>query len=234
MARTVKVDMTGVETYTKASEGIHTAKVSEIEDKVSQGGDQMLQFTFEIIKGEDKGCKVFDNFVLTDKALWKLKSFLQAIGMKADGKLKIDLDKLIGKTCDIEVFWDEYNGQTRSKISDYFKAGKKNAASTDDEDDEDEEDTVDDDDEDEEEEPAPKKAKGKKRGPKPKKKPEPEPDDEDDEEDDDTDDEEEPEPPKKRGRKPKAEKKPVKAKKPDPDDEDDEDWEDDDDEWEEE
>lgn len=232
MARTVKVDMTGVETYTKASEGIHTARVSEIEDKVSQGGDQMLQFTFEIIKGEDKGYKVFDNFVLTDKALWKLKSFLQAIGMKADGKLKIDLDKLIGKTCDIEVFWDEYNGQTRSKISDYFKVGK-NAASADDDEDEDEEATMDDDDEDEDEEPAPKKAKGKKRGPKPKKKPEPDPD-EDDDEDDDTDDEEEPEPPKKRGRKPKAEKKPAKAKKPDPDDEEDEDWEDDDDEWEEE
>lgn len=187
MARTKKLDFTGVESYTKASEGIHTAKVVEIEEKTSQGGDDMLQFAFEITKGEDKGCKVFESFVLTDKALWKLKSFLQAIGMKADGKIKLDLDKLIGKVCDIEVFWDDYNGQTRAKISDYYKAGKGGGTSAENDDD----DEYDDDDEDEEdEEPAPKKRKASKaakpakgKAAKGKKKPEPEPEDDEDDED---------------------------------------------------
>ena len=226
MARTVKVDMTGVETYSKASEGIHTAKVSEILEKTSQGGDSMLQFAFEIIKGEDKGCKVFESFVLTDKALWKLKSFLQAIGMKAEGKLKIDLDKLIGKVCDIEVFWDEYNGQTRAKISDYYKAGK--GGKVEDEDiDEDESD-----DEDDEEEEAPKKKPVKKAPAKSKKKPEPE-DDEDDEEDEDEDEEdEEPAPKKSKKSAPAKKKAPAKSKKKaseddDEDDEDEDEWEED-------
>lgn len=238
MARTVKVDMTGVETYSKASEGIHTAKVAEILEKTSQGGDDMLQFAFEIIKGEDKGCKVFESFVLTDKALWKLKSFLQAIGMKAEGKLKIDLDKLIGKVCDIEVFWDEYNGQTRAKISDYYKAGKGGKVEDEDVDDDD-----DDEDEDEEEEEAPKKkAPAKKapakKAPAKKKKPEPE-DDEDDEDEDDEDDDEdeddEPAPKRKSKKAPPAKKK-APAKKPkkssdedeDEDDDEDDDWEEDD------
>lgn len=182
MARKVTVDMTGVEAYSKASEGIHTAKIVEIEEKTSQGGDPMLQFAFEITKGEDKGCRVFESFVLTDKALWKLKSCLQAIGMKAEGKLKIDLDKLIGKTCDIEVFHDEYNGQTRAKISDFYKLGKMSGKSSTEDDDED--------DEDDEDEPAPKK-KGKKEAAKKtpakkgKKKPEPEEDEDDDFDDDD-------------------------------------------------
>ena len=238
MARTVKVDMTGVETYSKASEGIHTAKVAEILEKTSQGGDDMLQFAFEIIKGKDKGCKVFESFVLTDKALWKLKSFLQAIGMKAEGKLKIDLDKLIGKVCDIEVFWDEYNGQTRAKISDYYKAGKGGKVEDEDVDDDD-----DDEDEDEEEEEAPKKkAPAKKapakKAPAKKKKPEPE-DDEDDEDEDDEDDDEdeddEPAPKRKSKKAPPAKKK-APAKKPkkssdedeDEDDDEDDDWEEDD------
>lgn len=238
MARTVKVDMTGVETYSKASEGIHTAKVAEILEKTSQGGDDMLQFAFEIIKGEDKGCKVFESFVLTDKALWKLKSFLQAIGMKAEGKLKIDLDKLIGKVCDIEVFWDEYNGQTRAKISDYYKAGKGGKVEDEDVDDDD-----DDEDEDEEEEEAPKKkAPAKKapakKAPAKKKKPEPE-DDEDDEDEDDEDDDEdeddEPAPKRKSKKAPPAKKK-APAKKPkkssdedeNEDDDEDDDWEEDD------
>ena len=224
MGRKLNLDFTGVDSYSKATEGIHTAKVAEITEKETQSGDPMLQFIFEVTKGESRGCKVFENFVLTDKALWKLKQFLQAIGMQANGKLKLDLDKLIGRVVDIEVFHDEYNGQTRAKISDYYKAGG-NAASSDDDDEE----------EDDEEEPAPKKkpaAKGKK-------KPEPDPDDE--EEDDDTDDdeeddeEEEPAPKKKKQSKPAPAQKqgrgrPPKKKAADPDEDEDSD---DDDEWEE-
>lgn len=236
MARVKKLDFTGVESYTKASEGIHTAKVAEILEKTSQGGDDMLQFKFEITKGEDKGSAVFESFVLTDKALWKFKAFLQAIGMKADGKLKIDLDKLIGKVCDIEVFWEEYNGQTRAKISDYYKAGKGGKAEDEDLDDEDEDDT---DDEEEEEEAPKKKAPAKKTPAKKtpaKKKPEPEDDDEDeeeDEDDEDEDEEEEPAPKRKSKKAPPAKKKaPAKKSKKSSDDEDDED-DDEDDDWEE-
>lgn len=236
MARVKKLDFTGVESYTKASEGIHTAKVAEILEKTSQGGDDMLQFKFEIIKGDDKGSAVFESFVLTDKALWKFKAFLQAIGMKADGKLKIDLDKLIGKVCDIEVFWDEYNGQTRAKISDYYKAGKGGKVEDEDLDDEDEDDT---DDEEEEEEAPKKKAPAKKTPAKKapaKKKPEPEDDDEDEEEDEDDEDEdedEEPAPKRKSKKAPPAKKKaPAKKSKKSSDEDEDED-DDEDDDWEE-
>ena len=236
MARVKKLDFTGVESYTKASEGIHTAKVAEILEKTSQGGDDMLQFKFEITKGEDKGSAVFESFVLNDKALWQLKAFVLAIGMKADGKLKIDLDKLIGKVCDIEVFWEEYNGQTRAKISDYYKAGKGGKVEDEDLDDEDEDDT---DDEEEEEEAPKKKAPAKKTPAKKapaKKKPEPEDDDEDeeeDEDDEDEDEEEEPAPKRKSKKAPPAKKKaPAKKSKKSSDDEDDED-DDEDDDWEE-
>ena len=232
MARTIKVDMTGVETYSKASEGIHTAKVSELLEKTSQGGDSMLQFAFEIIKGDDKGCKVFESFVLTDKALWKLKAFLQAIGMKAEGKLKLDLDKLIGKICDIEVFWEEYNGQTRAKISDYYKAGKGGKVEDESLDEDDEDESEDEDDEDEDE--APKKKPVKKApAKKSKKKPEPEEEDEDEDEDEDEEDEdEEPAPKKSKKPAPAKKKSPAKKSKKKPSDDDDED-DDDEDEWEE-
>ena len=233
MARVKKLDFTGVESYTKASEGIHTAKVAEILEKTSQGGDDMLQFKFEITKGEDKGSAVFESFVLTDKALWKFKAFLQAIGMKADGKLKIDLDKLIGKVCDIEVFWEEYNGQTRAKISDYYKAGKGGKVEDEDLDDEDEDDT---DDEEEEEEAPKKKAPAKKTPAKKapaKKKPEDDDEDEEEDEDEDEDEDEEPAPKRKSKKAPPAKKKaPAKKSKKSSDDEDDED-DDEDDDWEE-
>ena len=217
MARTIRVDMTGVESYSKASEGVHTAKVVDIQEKTSNGGDPMLQFAFEVTKGDSKGCRVFESFVLTDKALWKLKQFLMAIGMKAEGKLKIDLDKLIGKMCDIEVFWDEYNGQTRAKISNYYKIGKTEV-----------EDEDESDDEEEDEAPAPKKSPAKRTAK--AKKPEPEPED-DDEEEDEEEEEEEPAPKKSPKKTTKAPaKKPAAKKKPEPEEDEDDD---DDDEWEE-
>lgn len=228
MARKLKLDFTGVESYSRCSEGIHRAKVAEIQEKTSQGGDDMLQIAMEVVAGADKGCRVFDNCVLSDKALWKFKQLLSALGVKCDGKVAVDLDGLIGKTCDIEVFHEEYNGQTRAKISNYSKV----AASADADDDDDEE-------EDEEEvkpskksKAAPAKTPAKK---KPVKKEEPEDEDEEEEEDegDEEDEEEAPKPTKK---KPTPEKKaaPAKktAKKPEPEPEEDDD-EDDDDDWEE-
>ena len=224
--RKLKVDMTGVESYTRCSEGEHLAKVKKVEMGTVQGsGDDCIKAVFEVLKGADKGCQVFETFSLSEKALWKLKSFLQAIGIKADGKLTLDLDKLEGKICVIDVIHEEYNGQKRAKISSYLKE------SAEDEDgDEDDEEEEDDEDEDEEEEaPKPKKSSGKKSDPakKGKKQPEPEDDDEDDE------DEEEEEPPKKSAKKSSKKAAPAKSSKKSNKSEPEEDEDDEDDDWDE-
>lgn len=230
--RTITVDMTGVETFSKVSEGIHTAKVKEINTTTTQAGDDALQVIFEVIKGEDKGGRVFETFTLIDKALWKFKAFLKAVGAKHEGKIKIDLDKLIGKTCDIEVFWNEYNGQTYTKISDYFPIGK---TAYDEEEDEEEEQ------EEEQEEVKPAKRGRPAKNKKPIKKEEPEEDDdfdddEEEEQEEEEDEEEEEVKPAKRSKAAK-EKKVAKSKKvvkePEPEDEDDDFDDDDDDEWDE-
>ena len=234
MARKKKLDFTNVESFAKAAEGRHRVKIVEINEQTSQGGDDMLVFVFEVIKGESKGARVYENCVLTDKALWKLQQILQAIGIKCDGKVALDLDKLIGKVCEIDVFHEEYEGRTRARIGEFFKA--TSAKSSDDEDVDDEDDIDDEEDEeDEEEEPAPKKSKKQPAKGKSKKKPEPDPEEDDDDDDDDLDDEEDEEeeevkPAKKSSK--KSTKKPAKKKQPEPeeDEDDDDDWDDDDDE----
>lgn len=236
MARKMKVDFTGVESYQRVSEGIHRAKISEIQEKTSQGGDPMLQIAFEVIKGDDKGNKVFDSLVLTDKALWKFKSLLQVLNMKCEGKVAVDLDNMIGKVLDINVIHEEYNGVTRAKISEYTKANDSKSSVDDDDDDEDEDD-FDEENEDEEEE-APKSKKKsstvKKTPAKKKSQPEPEEDEEDDwdEDEDEEEEEEKPAPKKKAAAKKPAAKKSATKKKPAPAEEDDDD-DDDEDDWEE-
>ena len=225
--RKLKVDMTGVESYTRCSEGEHVAKVKKVEMGTVQGsGDDCIKAVFEVLKGSDKGCQVFETFSLSEKALWKLKSFLQAIGIKADGKLTLDLDKLENKVCVIDVVHEEYNGQKRAKISSYLKESA-------DEDEEEEDEDEEEDDEDEEEEEAPKSKKStKKSAPAKKGKKQPEPEDDEDEDDD----EDEEEPPKKSAKKSSKKAAPAKSgkksKKPEPEedeDDEDDDWDEDDD-----
>lgn len=235
MSRKVKVNMEGVESFTRCPEGEWLAQLKKAEMGEVQGsGDDCIKAQFEVIKGSAKGNTVFETFSLTEKALWKLKSFLDAVGMKSTGKLTLDLDKMEGKVCIIDVIHDEYNGQKRAKISAYIKPGEDE----DDEDDDidDDEDIDDEDDEDEEEE-APKK-KGKKAPAKSastKKSKKPEPEDDEDDEDDDEDEEDEPPIKSKKGKKAAPDKSSKKSsakskkKAKDEDEDEDDDWEEDDD-----
>lgn len=229
MARKLKLNMDGVESYTRCPEGEWLAKLTKIEMGEVQGsGDDCLKARFEVIKGSAKGNTVFETFALSEKALWKLKSFLEAIGVKSTGKFTLDLDKLEGKICIIDVIHDEYNGTKRAKISAYIKPG-------DDSDDDDDEDEVDDEDDDDDEEEPPKKS-SKKPAPAKKSKKQPEPEEDDDEdEDEDEEEEEKPAPKSKKSAKKapaKSSKKASAKKKPEPDEDDDDeddDWEEDDD-----
>ena len=163
MSRKVKVNMEGVESFTRCPEGEWLAQLKKAEMGEVQGsGDDCIKAQFEVIKGSAKGNTVFETFSLTEKALWKLKSFLDAAGMKSNGKLTLDLDKMEGKVCIIDVIHDEYNGQKRAKISSYIKPGEDD---DEDEDDEDDEDDDEDEDDEEEDEPPVKSKKGKKAAP---------------------------------------------------------------------
>ena len=124
----LKVDFSGVESYLKCAEGEHIAVLKETEVKTSEAGNDMISCTFEVVAGSSAGARVFDNFVLTEKALWRLKTYLECIGIKADGKLKLDTDKMKGKKCIIEVAHEEYKGQTRARISGFKKLSEPKSA----------------------------------------------------------------------------------------------------------
>jgi hypothetical protein len=232
--RQVKVDMTDVQSYGRATEGQHVFLIKELTMDKTSDGDKMVKGMFEVTKGDCKGSRVIENFPLTDSALWKIQGLLKAIGMKYEGKIIIDLDKMEGKSCIGEVEHNEgSNGKLYANIVQFFNlkdAGKK----TKDEDDDDD----DDDDEEEETKKKPSKKSAAKTSKKSKKDDDDDEDDddEDDDDDDDDDDDEDEKPAKKKGgkKKPeakknkKADKKKSKKSKDDDDDDDDEDWEDED------
>ena len=215
MARKVKVDLTGVESFVKCEEGQHIAVVKDFTEEVSQGGAEMLVGKFEVTNGNSTGAVVYNNFVLGEKSLWRLKGFLEVMGMKADGKIVIDLDKIVGKKLIIEVGHEEYNGATKARINDFKKLVAQKAPV----DDEDEEEIEDD--EEEEETPPPVKKK---------KKPTPPPVEEEEDDEEEEDEEEDEAPPvkkKKAAPAPAPVKKKAAVKKKVVEEDDEDDWEDD-------
>ena len=213
-------------------EGEYLAKVIEVRDDPAKDGEAMWNF---IIQPEDHKTATFPYYVkLVENQLWKLRNLFVAAGVDIPKKaVKIDPNKVVGKTVCIVLEDDEYDGKTKSVISavmpkEEFEGWEGDTAPADDdvEDDEDEDEAPvakkrgrsakkaavvedEDDDEEEDEEPAPKK-RGRGR-----KVVEPE------EDEDEDDEEEEPAPKKKRGRPAKAAAAPAKKKRRVADDDDD-------------
>ena len=193
-------------------DGDYIGKVKSVEVAKSKAGNPQAIFTITL-DGIPRATYPY-YAALSGKAAFKLRNLLTACGLKpAAGRMKLDVDKLVGRTFGCATMTDEYEGREKSVIDAVFPKGDvtpKDAQVEGDEDDEEEEEetpapkarakkkpapVVEEEDEEEfeeeEEEPAPK--------PKRKRKPAPEPEPEDDDEEEE---EEEPAPKPRRKKKP--------------------------------
>lgn len=77
--------------------GDYVLEIENIEERVSKAGNDMLNITFNVAEGEYEGRKIFEFYVLSEKALWKLKDLLIALGIDAEGQVDISIDDLEGE-----------------------------------------------------------------------------------------------------------------------------------------
>lgn len=197
--------------------GDYTAKVVSVDDEPAKDGTPMWCFG---IVADDVPRAVYPYYCkLQENQLWKVRALFGAVGVEVGKrKVRIDPNKLIGKSLGIALEDDEYEGRLKSVIAEVFPQSEVGGSNTapDDDDEDLPEDELDEDIEEDEPEPP------KKRASRRKKAPEPEPEEEDDEEEEEED--EEPEPPKRRRAAKKA--APARRKKaPVVEDDDDEDLE---------
>jgi hypothetical protein len=161
-AGTIRIDFTQEESggggRVRVPEGDYKARVFAVKPDTSKEGNPMLVWTFEGVSGKLKGKKLTDYTSLTPKALWKVRSILEALGVEAPSKSVFELPtkKVLNKELGITLEDDEYNGKISSKIQDYIDIDTlENNDSDDDDDDEEDledEETEDDEDEDDDEE----------------------------------------------------------------------------------
>lgn len=109
--------------------GVYDARVdaSQAEVKKSQNGNDYVTLTYVIENHpEYAGRKVFENYTLTKKSLWKLGRALKALGVISGtniAKVILDFSKDVhGKRCRIKVSQEEYNGRTRNRVDEVMSA----------------------------------------------------------------------------------------------------------------
>lgn len=125
----------------RQKEGDYSAKITAVADAPAKS-DGVMQWMFTIQVGAGTYpyyCKH------TENQLWKIRNLLIAAGMNVPKKrVKVDPNKLVGKTIGVTLEDDEYDGKAQSNIAATFPASE---LSDDDVPDEDETSSDDDDDE---------------------------------------------------------------------------------------
>ena len=112
----MELDFTGVETSNLLPEGTHLVKVTESEFTKAQTGSDQLCVSFEDSQGATRKAWLS----LVPQALWKVKQLLEALGISAEGKVKLNATALRGRMCKIVVEKDR-NDETKLVVSKFMK-----------------------------------------------------------------------------------------------------------------
>lgn len=118
-ADTFEVDLTNVDTSggMHIPEGNYRAKLVEVEQSVSKGGNPMFVWTFEISAGDHKGFQMKSFTAITPAAMWKVAETVEALGIGQTGTtVKFKRSDVINRECGLVVEDQDYNGNTRSSI----------------------------------------------------------------------------------------------------------------------
>lgn len=128
---TVVVDLTGYKDRNGARvpEGTYHVVVDDAEQSKAKTGNTMVTVWLRIVGGEYDGDTIVDRLTMTEKSLFRVVGFLQAIGIKTPrSRLRIPLEALKGKTLDVEVVDGEpYMKRIKSEVTAYMRVLPKGA-----------------------------------------------------------------------------------------------------------
>lgn len=111
----LNLDFSSVPSREPLVEGVYTLRIAKVEETTSSTGNPMLKVEYDVV-GVDGGRKLWDNFVLIDKALWKLKELFDALGIDTSQIVEMDVQELVGLEVQAKVVQDTYNGDITNRV----------------------------------------------------------------------------------------------------------------------
>lgn len=121
----ISLDFSNVPSREPLEPGWYTARIVEVVDKPASTGSPMWALTY-LITGDSDGNpvegerKVFDNLVMVENCLWKVRDVFQAVGFDITDLCTVDSDELIGLELAVKLVQEMYQGDLRN----YVKATK--------------------------------------------------------------------------------------------------------------
>lgn len=111
----INLDFSSVPSREPLEEGVYHLQIAEVEETNSSTGNPMLKVEYNVL-GVEGNRKLWDNYVLIDKCLWKVKELFDALGIDTSALVEMDVNELVGLEVQAKVIQETYNGDIMNRV----------------------------------------------------------------------------------------------------------------------
>ena len=111
----LNLDFSSVPSREPLEEGVYHLRIAKVEETNSSTGNPMLKVEYDVVD-VDGSRKLWDNYVLIDKCLWKIKELFDALGIDTSNLVEMDVTELVGMEVQAKVIQEAYNGDIMNRV----------------------------------------------------------------------------------------------------------------------
>lgn len=111
----INLDFSSVPSREPLEEGVYHLQIAKVEETNSSTGNPMLKIEYNVL-GVEGNRKLWDNYVLIDKCLWKVKELFDALGIDTSALVEMDVNELVGLEVQAKVIQETYNGDIMNRV----------------------------------------------------------------------------------------------------------------------
>ena len=111
----INLDFSSVPSREPLEEGVYHLQIAKVDETNSSTGNPMLKVEYNVL-GVDGNRKLWDNYVLIDKCLWKVKELFDALGIDTSNLVEMDVNELVGMEVQAKVIQETYNGDIMNRV----------------------------------------------------------------------------------------------------------------------
>lgn len=117
----MNLDFSSVPSRTPLDEGVYNLTIAKVEETTSSTGNPMLKVEYNVndVAGNRK---LWDNYVLIDKCLWKIKELFDALGIDTSAVVEMDVNELVGMQVNAKIIQETYNGEVVNRVKKIYPA----------------------------------------------------------------------------------------------------------------
>jgi hypothetical protein len=117
----LNLDFSSVPSREPLEEGVYTLTIAKVEETTSSTGNPMLKIEYDVT-GVEGNRKLWDNYVLIDKCLWKIKELFEALGIDTSAIVEMDVTELVGMQVNAKIIQEMYNGNVVNRVKKIYPA----------------------------------------------------------------------------------------------------------------